>query len=124
MYVARCCKAFVFILEAVSLKVFVVYFFVCIVAGCVVLWKGLLAVDYCCKIDGMFARYTYNCKCHFCLWFRTCLFVRALLPETPNGLGTTGTLGSLSSRFGHDPCCVSRAWQAFYPVLPAGMDEI
>ena len=50
--------------------------------------------------------YTYNC--HFCLCFRSYLFVLAPLSEMSEGVGTIRTLGLRCPRFGCDPCSVSR----------------
>ena len=46
----------------------------------------------------------------------------APLSEPPEGVGIIRTLRSLSSRFGRDPCSVSRV-ASFCKFLPGGMDK-
>ena len=69
---------------------------------------------------------SYRCNCHFCLCFRTHLFVLALfLSKTSDGASTIGTLGSLCSRFERGPCSVSRVASliVFLTFLAAGVDK-
>ena len=58
----------------------------------------------------------------FCLWFRTCLFVRTLLAETPRGWAQLEPCGHCCRRGLGAIRAVRRAWQAFKTILPERMN--